>query len=168
MQHLNFTEVTSDQHIERVAALAEIVWHEHFTTIISSGQIDYMVEKFQSAAALTDQIREKGYQYYLLQYDGEDVGYTGFHKEDESIFLSKLYLLKQHRGKGFASRTFEFLEEKCKEYKLGKIWLTVNRYNDHTIQVYEKKGFLKARTQVSDIGNGFVMDDYIMEKVVDI
>jgi ribosomal protein S18 acetylase RimI-like enzyme len=46
------------------------------------------------------------------------------------------------------------------------IWLTVNRYNDATIAVYEKKGFRTVRTQVADIGNGFVMDDYIMEKEI--
>jgi RimJ/RimL family protein N-acetyltransferase len=55
----------------------------------------------------------------------------------------------------------------CKEKGYHKIWLTVNRFNENTIKVYEKKGFIKTRTQVADIGNGFVMDDYIMEKTIE-
>ena len=79
------------------------------------------------------------------------------------MFLSKLYLQKAHRGKGYASRAVEFLEGICKQESLSAIWLTVNRYNYDTIEVYKKKGFTVIREQVADIGGGYVMDDYIME-----
>jgi GNAT superfamily N-acetyltransferase len=81
----------------------------------------------------------------------------GIKQEEGKLFFSKFYIQKEHRGKGYASQAMEFLVEICKDRRLGIIWLTVNRYNDATIAVYEKKEFRTVRTQVADIGNGFVM-----------
>ena len=95
------------------------------------------------------------------------IGYTGVRPDGEGkLFLSKLYILKPYRGQGYASEAFAFLERLCAEEGLSAIWLTVNRFNTNTIAVYEKKGFVTVRTQVADIGSGFVMDDYIMEKTL--
>lgn len=163
---LQFQKVETEEQLVTLAALADAIWHEFFPGIITVEQVDYMVRKFQSYDAMRQQIRE-GYIYYLFALDGEIVGYTGIHpEENERLFLSKLYLKKEYRGQGLASEAFEFLVQFCKDHGLGSIWLTVNRYNEHSILVYEKKGFVKVRTQAADIGNGFVMDDYIMEKRV--
>ncbi len=163
---LQFQKVETEEQLRTLAVLADAIWHEFFPGIITVEQVDYMVRKFQSYDAMRQQIRE-GYIYYLFALDGEIIGYTGIHpEEDERLFLSKLYLKKEYRGQGLASEAFEFLVQFCKDHGLGSIWLTVNRYNEHSILVYEKKGFVKVRTQAADIGNGFVMDDYIMEKRV--
>lgn len=164
---LQFQKVEKEKQLLTLAALADAIWHEYFPGIITVEQVDYMVRKFQSYEAMCRQINE-GYIYYLLVLNGKIAGYTGIHpEEDERLFLSKLYLKKEYRGQGLASEAFEFLEQFCKDHGLGSIWLTVNRYNEHSILVYEKKGFVKVRTQAADIGNGFVMDDYIMEKRVE-
>lgn len=44
-----------------------------------------------------------------------------------------------------------------------KIYLTVNKTNIKAIRVYERFGFEKTDQVVFDIGNGYVMDDYIYE-----
>ena len=75
-------------------------------------------------------------------------------------------MLKESRGNGYASDAMLFLENLCKQRNLESIWLTVNRENLHTIDVYKKKGFQIIAEEVNDIGHGFVMDDYIMEKRV--
>ncbi|MBE1444438.1 GNAT family N-acetyltransferase [Paenibacillus sp. OAS669] len=161
-----FTQVKTKEEVTDLARLAAEIWNEYFITIISREQIDYMVQKFQSYPALTDQLKHQGYEYYFMKLNGSNIGYMGVKQEEGKLFLSKLYILKEHRGRGFASRAMEFLVELCRKRGLSAIWLTVNRYNDATIAVYEKKGFKKLRTQVADIGNGFVMDDYIMEKEI--
>ncbi|GAA4832200.1 hypothetical protein GCM10023310_06840 [Paenibacillus vulneris] len=161
-----FTQVKTEEEVTDLARLAAEIWNEYFITIISREQIDYMVQKFQSYPALTDQLKHQGYEYYFMKLNGSNIGYMGVKQEEGKLFLSKLYILKEHRGTGFASRAMEFLVELCRKRGLSAIWLTVNRYNDATIAVYEKKGFKKLRTQVADIGNGFVMDDYIMEKEI--
>lgn len=162
---MNFTLV-KDEHIEPLASLASEIWHEYFASILALEQIDYMVERFQSFHALKDQIQHQNYQYYFIVNDDCIVGYTGIQIQEEKLFLSKLYIKKEERQKGYASKTFAFLEELAKKHHLKYIYLTVNKYNYATIEIYEKKGFVKIDAQVNDIGNGFVMDDFIMEKAL--
>lgn len=160
---IQFKKVQTEQDIVALAELADIIWHEFFPCILSAEQIDYMVEKFQSYAVMQEQIQNNGYEYYFICKDGAPVGYTGFVREKEKLFLSKLYLKKECRGQGIASQVFQFLKHECAKSGLRSIYLTVNRQNKNTIAVYEKKGFVRLKEQVADIGNGFVMDDYIME-----
>lgn len=156
--------VDPSREIPKLAALAEPIWQEYFSSLLSQGQIDYMVEKFQSARAMKEQVEEQGYSYFFLCEGEEPVGYMGIKADGEKLFLSKLYLQKAHRGKGYASKAFAFLETYCRERGFSAIWLTVNRHNESTIRIYEKKGFVTIREQVADIGGGYVMDDYVMEK----
>lgn len=163
---LVFRKVETAEEITSLAQLGSEIWYEYYVSIISNEQIKYMVEKFQSVQAITDQIQHQGYEYYFMNMNGQNVGYLGIKQEDRKLFLSKFYIHQEHRGQGYASKAMDFLAEICKNRRLGTIWLTVNRYNDTAISVYEKKGFGIVRTQVADIGNGFVMDDYIMEKEI--
>lgn len=163
---IQFHKVNGTEEVKKLAEIANEVWHQHFITILSLEQIDYMVEKFQSEKAMTAQMAEQGYEYYFLHNCGKNIGYTGVRVDKDKLFLSKLYILKDYRGLGFASETFCFLENLCRDRGLKAIWLTVNRYNTDTIAVYKKKGFEIIRTEVADIGQGYVMDDYIMEKVL--
>ncbi len=168
---MEISKVVSEEQLQVLAATANEVWHEFFPCILTDEQIDYMVEKFQSYKAMKEQMAG-GYEYYLFFVDGQVAGYTGIHSEEDceigtkKLFLSKLYLKKAFRGQGLASKAFMFLENYCKDNGLEAIWLTVNRYNSHTIEVYEKKGFVTVREQVVDIGKGYVMDDYVMEKAI--
>ncbi|MDD5934966.1 MAG: GNAT family N-acetyltransferase [Clostridiales bacterium] len=155
--------VNNEKDLIYLAELADEIWHQHFITILSEDQIDYMVEKFQSFAAMKNQMLNQGYEYYFIVADGETVGYTGIKNDVDKLFLSKLYIKKAFRGKHYASAVFEQLKEICRQRNLKAIWLTVNRFNDQTIAVYQKKGFQTIRTQVTDIGEGYVMDDYVME-----
>ena len=153
----------TDMDIERIAELANIIWHEHFSSILTPGQIDYMVEKFQSYPAIKKAIENDGYRYYMAYEDDELCGYLGIHDEGSGvIFISKVYVRREKRGMGIASELLERLRE---DFPGSEKWyLTVNRYNTSSIAVYEKRGFKITRTQVADIGSGYVMDDYIMER----
>lgn len=161
-----FHKVKEQEEINVVAELGTKIWHEHYSSILEPAQIDYMVDKFQSANAVALQINDQGYEYYLIKDEESVVGYIGLVMEIDRVFLSKLYIAKEARGKGLASKAFAFITELATSNKKQAIWLTVNRYNSGSIAVYEKKGFIKVREQVSDIGNGYVMDDYVMELVV--
>ncbi len=156
--------VETEEQLKKVAILAEEIWHEHYDSMIGCEQVNYMLEQFQSPAKMKIQIEEKGYQYYLLSTMGGDAGYFAFRLEENAIFLSKIYLVKKYRGRNYARKVIEFLEQLCREGQLEKIWLTVNRNNSNSIAAYEKLDFMKAGSQVADIGAGYVMDDFIMEK----
>lgn len=154
---------------KKVAELADEIWHECFLDMISEGQIDYMVEKFQSFAPIWDKIENENYEYYMVFDDGDFCGYFGICPEsDTTLFLSKLYLRKDKRGKGAASVMFDFIFDKMKKDKREHIYLTVNRGNTHAIEVYKKKGFKIVNNTVTDIGSGYVMDDHIMQKDIEL
>ncbi len=152
--------------VEELAALADIIWHQHFRGIISDEQIEYMIENFQSQKAMTNQLLNMGYEYYFFNVDGENQGYFAIQEQrDENLmFISKVYLKKEFRGRGYARKAFEFIENEAKNRDLKKTRLTVNRHNDDTIAIYKKLGMYIADEKAADIGNGFVMDDYIFEK----
>lgn len=159
---VTINKVSGNAELKEVAVLADSIWHECFVGIISEGQIDYMVEKFQSYEAMTDQISEQDYSYYAVRDEGELCGYIGMKPEkDERFFLSKLYLRIDKRGKGIASQMLEKVFEEARVCGKKQVYLTVNKHNDHAIAVYKKVGFKVIDEVVTDIGNGYVMDDYV-------
>ena len=145
--------------INELAELASEIWHEYWPCILTAEQIDYMVEKFQSKKAIKEQIKNENYTYYFIKVDNEIAGYVGVSDKKDYLFLSKLYIRKEFRHQGLGRLAFN--EIKNLWYK--KIRLTVNKYNKNTINAYLKYGFKTIDSVVSDIGCGFVMDDYIME-----
>ena len=165
---MDFAPVTTRGGIEKLAGIASAIWHEYWPSLIGSAQTDYMVNRFQSDEALARDIHEKGYLYFLLVDEGEVVGYTGAHPEEENekLFISKIYLYAACRGRGYASKVLRFYETYCKENGLGALYLTVNKDNDLAIKAYLAKGFVTIDAVETDIGDGFIMDDYIMEKVL--
>lgn len=157
-----FEPVDSPAAVERVAVLAAEIWREHYKGILAPDQIDYMVERFQSAAAIRRQLEEEGYHYWLMAVEGQDGGFYGACPGEGGLFLSKLYVLKAFRGRGLASAVMERCRDWCRREGYPHIVLTVNKDNRGSIAVYRHLGFEKIRDQTVDIGHGFVMDDYVM------
>lgn len=155
-----------EEDIRQLAKLANEIWHEYFIDIISLEQIEYMVAKFQSYQALKKAIEEEHYTYFLA-YEGTDlIGYCGVKPEDKRLFLSKLYLRKDKRGQGLASLLLKEAITFAKTQEKQAIYLTCNKYNQHSLDVYHGKGFQDIDAVQTDIGHGFIMDDYILEKVL--
>jgi ribosomal protein S18 acetylase RimI-like enzyme len=160
---MTIENVHTPEQMQRVEALAREIWQEHYTPIIGQDQVDYMLEAFQSTEAMLQQLGE-GYRYYLLKDEGEAVGYMAVRPESERLFLSKFYLKAPHRGRGHGRAALAFLTTLAAENRLKKIALTVNRNNTLALKAYEKLGFVNAGAVVQEIGRGFVMDDYRMER----
>ena len=157
--------ITADQ-IDTVATLATQIWGEYYPAIISQQQIDYMLEQFQSASAIARQLREERLQYYLLEKAGSTVGYLAVQPQVEYLFLSKLYVRAEQRGRGHARHALDFAVALASKFGLSKLSLTVNRRNTLALRVYTRLGFIQTGSVVTDIGGGFVMDDYLLEKPV--
>lgn len=157
--------IQSDTDIRKLALLAHDIWNEYFPAIISQDQVDYMVGKFQSEDAIRAQL-EQGYLYYFIWHNNSITGYTGLYPDtaDRSMHLSKFYLHKEYRSQGVGTAAMILIADLARTYTLDKIRLTVNRYNTPSINAYEHMGFSNTGTLVQDIGNGFMMDDYVMVK----
>jgi RimJ/RimL family protein N-acetyltransferase len=149
-----------------ISDLAKSIWTEHYTPIIGLDQVNYMLEKFQSEIAIQNQINIDNYKYYLIIDENIAIGYLSIKNDDDALFLSKLYIDKSCRGKGLGKIAINFIEEQAKDLNCLTIYLTVNKYNMNSIMAYQKMGFKKTEELVIDIGNGYTMDDFRMEKLI--
>jgi tRNA(adenine34) deaminase len=159
---INFIEVTTESQINRTAAMAEEIWNEWFPPIIGADATDYMVEKFQSAGAIAGQIENEQYSYFILQKSGVDLGYIAIKPDGDRLFISKAYVKREFRGRGYFSQALDFMIEQAKKLQKNAVWLTCNKYSS-TCEIYKKCGFEVIGASVKDIGNGFVMDDFFFE-----
>ena len=145
--------------IKEMSSMASSIVREHYDPIIGKEQNDYMLAMFQSEEAISEQL-EHGYNYFFVKNEERNIGFLAYYLREGALYLSKFYLYKDMRGKGFSRIMLNFLKEKAKELGLNRIELNVNRNND-AVYVYEKLGFTVAWTEKNDIGNGFYMDDYV-------
>ena len=152
------------QDYKLIEELADIIWRKHYIPITGIGQVEYMLNKYQSAKAIAKQIVDEGFEYFILSFGKTPVGYIAIKKEDNALFLSKLYVLSNYRGKKIGKHAMEFIETRAREHQLKSITLTVNKNNTNSIKAYEKLGFVRVKPLVKDIGGGYVMDDYQMAK----
>lgn len=161
---LEFEKVTTAGQIAQTAALANVIWHECYAHILKPAQVDYMVDRMQSAEAIGKQIAEEGYAYYLIMVDGVAAGYLGVQPMDGRLLLSKLYLEAAYRGRGYSQGVMDFVEELGKKENCAAVWLTVNRSNERAISMYRKVGYHSTGEVDTDIGGGYTMNDFVFEK----
>ena len=159
---LAIQKVESSKDIQITADLAETIWNEHYVPIIGQEQVQYMINTFQSPGAIHNQINRENYEYYIIYHNSEPSGYISIKQIGNELFLSKFYVVKAKRGTGLGRKGFEFIDGKAKEYGASKITLTVNKYNITSIKAYEKLGFKNDGPVITDIGSGYIMDDYKM------
>ncbi len=159
---VKFIKVENDDILE-LSDLAFDIWHEYWISLLSLVQIDYMVEKFQSENAIRNQIKTEHYTYFFINAEEENIGYFGLSLKQDYLFLSKLYIKENFRHSGFGTQAFKFIKDFALSNNYEKIILTVNKKNRNAIDAYLKWGFEIIDSVETEIGEGFIMDDYIME-----
>ena len=159
MTHIREAVTTED--FELIAGLADTIWREHYTPIIGKGQVDYMLDRFQSTSAIARQVAA-GVRYFLMIRQDQPAGYLAFEKQAESLFLSKIYVLKNLRGKGLGAEAMAFVRAQAGAAGCPRISLTVKKLNAGSISAYLRMGFRKGQPIQQDIGGGYIMDDYLM------
>ena len=148
---------------ETVATLADSIWRDHYSPIIGIAQVEYMLNRFQSAEAIEAQC-QAGYVYCLVQQDAVAVGYFAVQQQAEDLFLSKFYVVASERGQGYGRQMLAEIEQIARGRGCDRITLTVNKHNTTTLQIYQRLGFTVTDAIVTDIGGGFVMDDFLLVK----
>lgn len=149
-----------------VAALAETIWRSHYPTMISMAQIDFMLAGRYTPERLSRYLDAADCWLELLTVDGVAVGYCSYALTDtaQEMKLQELYLLPDYRGCGLGSFMLRHVETQARRRGCTALILTVNKGNTDAIAVYRHAGFNVREEAVFDIGNGFVMDDYVMVK----
>ena len=146
--------------LEKLEQMACFIWRESYTQLLGENQVEYMLGRFQNAAAFRQQMSEN-YVYRILYDDGEMIGYIASLSEGGRIFLSKLYLKNAYHGRGLGKLMIEDVIGLYPEARA--IWLTVNKHNP-SYYIYGHLGFKTVDSVCTDIGEGYFMDDYVMQR----
>lgn len=153
--------------IPTIGYLAQQIWPVTYGSILSEGQLNYMLEMNYSPESLNDQITKLHHRFLIAELDEEAMGFASFGEtEDEGVQkLHKIYVLPQTQGKGVGRALLDFVIEQIVEEGATTLRLNVNRQNKAR-NFYEKLGFSVTKEVDIEIGNGFQMNDYVMEKTL--
>ncbi len=147
--------------------IAEKSWRAHYPGIITHEQIDYMLDLMYSEKAIVEHFANPNYHYYLIGDEVSFFGIMGFenHYEPQTTKLHRIYFLKEAKGKGFGTFALNFLKNEVEKSGDKRIILNVNKENP-SYHFYLVQNFKVYEEIVLQIGNGFVMDDYLMEFIL--
>lgn len=169
MSQLDFVRVKDPDKIAELAIFAEDIFREYFSTMHSEEKLNHLVEHLLSIETLTSAIADEGYEYYFVDSvedgaeEGVHIGFVGIRPDDGFLYLSKFYLVKDARGKGYGRAEMEFVKERARELGLGRIRLLCARDNVASLDRYEHMGFKRIACVNNGIGDGFEMNDYLLE-----
>jgi len=149
--------------IPLVRELTFKVWPQTYAAILSKNQIDYMLELIYSESSLEKQMQE-GSEFVIIYNRDEPVGFAAYFHYRESVYkLDKIYVLPSEQGKGTGKALLDHIVDTVVKKGGRSLILNVNRYNKAK-GFYEKNHFTIIDQGDFDIGNGYFMNDYIMEK----
>ena len=161
--NIEFKAIKTEEQAAAAAEIADIIWREHYAGIISAEQIDYML-KNQSREAILTQIKGT-YSYYLIKCGDIPLGYAALdrgEKLDKLMFISKIYVLREYRASGIGRAVIDFFAEIAAAEGFDGLFLHVNKHNP-SVEAYKKLGFSVKYPMTTQIGGGYIMDDYCME-----
>jgi ribosomal protein S18 acetylase RimI-like enzyme len=164
---IHLEKITKNQ-LPIIKDLAYTIWPSTYGDILSNSQLDFMLDTFYSTANLERQMNN-GQIFELLLEDTNVIGFVAYelncnfeNLNQPLTKIHKIYLLPETQGKGFGKFMINEIVKIAKSNNQKGIYLNVNKYNTAKF-FYEKVGFTIVKEEVIDIGNGYVMDDYVME-----
>jgi ribosomal protein S18 acetylase RimI-like enzyme len=151
-----------------VQRLAGVIWRAHYTGIISAAQIEYMLAHGYGDDVLATFLDSADRGLELATIDGAPAGFAAWYVTAESgtAKLDKLYVLPAQQRVGLGGRLIARVEELARAAGATTLILNVNKHNVQAIRAYEKHGFATREAVVVDIGQGYVMDDFVMAKKI--
>lgn len=158
--------IGSRSDIPIIRSIAHGTWPHAYKGIISDDQISYMLDLMYSVDSLEKQMGELNHRFYLASDSLNDVGFASVGKVEDNCFkLHKLYVLTSVKGTGYGKKLLDTVIEASREQGGKELILQVNRHNP-SFHFYVKKGFEIREELIFEIGNGYVMDDYILTKTI--
>ena len=143
-----------------------------------------MLARMYALETLREELCSQEIRYELLLVDGKPTGFASYGpteagtprcpesfrgKEQDTVStfkLHKLYVVPEWHGHGLGSLLLQRVEGEVRAAGAHCLILSVNKRNAQAIAAYKRNGFAIAESVVTDIGGGFVMDDYVMAKLV--
>lgn len=158
----------TDENFTSIRAIAQEVWPIAYGSILSHEQLEYMMEMMYSISALQKQATKNSHHFILAIDDTIPVGFASYefdNNETEKTKIHKIYILSTMQGRGIGKKLIDFIAIEAKKHKQNGLFLNVNK-NNIAQHFYEKLGFSISKEEVIAIGNGYLMDDFVMEKSI--
>lgn len=152
--------------IAKIQEITHITWPNTYGEILTAAQLEYMLDLIYSDETLSKQIQNKEQLFYLISDSESVIGFIGIehnYKNEAITKIHKIYLLPETQGKGYGKIVFNSIEELALENNSKELLLNVNRFNA-ALNFYKKLGFEIKETVDIEIGNGYLMEDYVMVK----
>lgn len=153
--------------IDSIRDIAFKTWNVAYKDILSTEQRSYMLEMMYSESALKEQM-SNGHIFYIAEYEGNSAGFISCATEygtEKALKIHKYYVLPTMQGKGIGSALLQEAEKVAITTDCEIITLNVNRFNK-VVEHYQSRGFTIAYSEDIDIGNGYLMEDFVMEKKI--
>jgi len=157
----------ASEELSKIQEIAHKTWPDTFRNILSEAQIDYMLKWMYNLDTLAKQL-ESGHEFYVLEEKEGVLGFIGiepFHPEPDSLKIHKLYVLPQSQGAGVGKQLIEKSKEVALKKGLNRVILNVNRFNN-AVDFYKHLDFIVVKEEDIEIGNGYLMEDYVMSLTI--
>lgn len=158
----------TDESFTDVRAIANEVWPLAYGTILAGEQLTYMLQMMYSIEALQLQVKENNHHFILAKEKEHAIGFASFefnYANSKKTKIHKLYVLSNKQGKGIGKQLVDYIETEAKNQHQVTLCLNVNKYNNAQ-HFYKSIGFSVSYEEVIAIGNGYIMDDFVMEKTM--
>ncbi len=163
MPRFTARKVETPEEIGELRTIVMDIWPQTFSKILNPEQIDYMLEMMYSPEVIRKEL-SNGVIWEKIQVDDRPAGYISFSPYQGDIAkLHKIYLLSEFQGMGLGAEVIRYIKEECRKRGFKHLRLNVNKQNLKAYDCYLRSGFRQIESVKADIGNGFVMDDYIMQ-----
>lgn len=153
------------QDIPAIRSIAHLAWHQAYKGILSENQIEYILEMMYSLESLTKQIEIQKHLFFLAQENNETLGFVSveLHQNQSVAKIHKIFVLPTAQRKGVGKILMKKAEKVARKHQNTELLLYVNRYNK-AFKFYLKLGFYVIYAEYIDIGEGYLMEDYVLEK----
>ena len=157
-----------EEDLDELLELARAIWYRHYPGIITVEQIEYMLAQRYGRDVILGQLASGEAWWDKLVRDGSIIAFTSYERGESAadLKLDKLYVSYDLRGRGYGSLLLRHVEQQAAQLQCRRVYLQVNKHNESAIAAYRRNGYEVEHAARFDIGNGFVMDDYIMGKPI--
>lgn len=158
--------VATKSQLDIIRDLAYKIWPGTYGSILSEIQLDFMLDKFYHLDYLANQLENQNQVFLLIEDNSEYLGFCSYelnHQNTNKTKLHKIYVLPETQGKGIGKMLLNHVEKIALESQNPILLLNVNRSNNAQ-KFYKKQGYLVVKTIDIEIGNGYLMQDFVMEK----
>lgn len=154
--------------INTIQEIAHATWPDTYKKILSETQLEFMLDKYYATDLLVHLMTNENH-YFILAYENEDclgfASYQHHYLEQAVTRLHKIYLLPSAQGKGVGKLLLDEVEKQAKSVAMKSISLNVNKFNK-AATFYKKIGFKIIAEEDLEIGEGYLMEDFKMEKTL--